>query len=209
MSSQYRGFTSTAGGGQLISPDISTAIPTASQDPNFGGHLFPNVATVTPISATQRARRASAAEKVLEQLRSRDLQQPSSSGGRTTQVKDEATPVSTQAQDGIHNRRSGSRRQSLITPVVPPPSPVLSRALALPSSATVAFRQRQAWSPAAAQTGLPPYPTELLPLLDGQHHTDELAVRFGAAWPVLQSWLVAIGGGSGNGDFGTIHILYR
>ena len=208
MSSQYRGFTSTAGGGQLTSPDTSTTIPTTSQDPNFSSHLFPNVTTATPISATQRARRASAAEKVIEQLRSRDLQQSSSSGGRATQAKDEATFASTQAQDGFPNRRSGSRRQSLITPV-PPPSPVLSRALALPPSATVAFRQRQAWSPAAAQTSLPPYPTELLPLLDGQHHTDELAVRFGAPWPVLQSWLVAIGGGTSNEDFGTINILYR
>jgi len=209
MSSQYRGFTSTAGGGQLISPDINTAVPATSQDPNFSGHLFSNVTAATPISVTQRARRASAAEKVLEQLRSRDLHQSGSSGSRTTQAKDEATPASTQAQDGFHNKRPGSRRQSFITPVGPPPSPVLSRALALPPSATVAFRQRQVWSPAPAQTSLPPYPTELLPLLDGQHHTDELAVRFEAAWPVLQSWLVAIGGGTNNGDFGTIHILYR
>ncbi|KIM62127.1 hypothetical protein SCLCIDRAFT_120438 [Scleroderma citrinum Foug A] len=52
-------------------------------------------------------------------------------------------------------------------------------------------------------------PPELMPLLDGEHHTDELATRFEAGWPLLQQWLVAIGGGKGNGDFGRVVIIYR
>jgi len=52
-------------------------------------------------------------------------------------------------------------------------------------------------------------PPELMPLLDGEHHSDELATRFEAGWPQLQQWLVAIGGGKGNGDFGRVVIIYR
>lgn len=70
------------------------------------------------------------------------------------------------------------------------------------------------------------YPPELLPLLDGEHHTDELAVRFEVGWPVLEGWLVAAGGGRVSGaddddwngeggeegrdvDFGRVCIIYR
>ena len=52
-------------------------------------------------------------------------------------------------------------------------------------------------------------PSELAQLLDGEHHTDELATKFEAGWPMLQKWLVAIGGGSGDGDFGRVIMVYR
>lgn len=52
-------------------------------------------------------------------------------------------------------------------------------------------------------------PSELAQLLDGEHHTDELATKFEAGWPMLQKWLVAIGGGSGDGDFGRVVMVYR
>lgn len=52
-------------------------------------------------------------------------------------------------------------------------------------------------------------PSELAQLLDGEHHTDELATKFEAGWPTLQKWLVVIGGGSGDGDFGRVIMVYR
>jgi nitrogen permease regulator 2 len=53
------------------------------------------------------------------------------------------------------------------------------------------------------------YPPELPGYLDGTHHTDELATRFEVGWPVLEKWLVALGEGQGNGDFGRVAIMYR
>lgn len=52
-------------------------------------------------------------------------------------------------------------------------------------------------------------PSELAQLLDGEHHTDELGTKFEAGWPMLQKWLVAIGEGSGDGDFGRVIMVYR
>ncbi|THU88435.1 NPR2-domain-containing protein [Dendrothele bispora CBS 962.96] len=51
------------------------------------------------------------------------------------------------------------------------------------------------------------YPPELIQLLDGEHHTDELGVKFEAGWPLLEKWLIEIGGGSGPGDLGKISII--
>lgn len=53
------------------------------------------------------------------------------------------------------------------------------------------------------------YPPELPAFLDGTHHTDELATHFEVGWPVLEKWLVALGNGQGNGDFGRVAIMYR
>ncbi|KNZ78400.1 Nitrogen permease regulator 2 like protein [Termitomyces sp. J132] len=58
-------------------------------------------------------------------------------------------------------------------------------------------------------SGMRPYPSDFLTLLDGEHHTDELAVRFEAGWPLLEQWLVHAGGGAGDGDFGKVCIIYR
>jgi nitrogen permease regulator 2-like protein len=53
------------------------------------------------------------------------------------------------------------------------------------------------------------YPPALVPLLDGEHHTDELCCRFEVGWPTLERWLIAIGEGSGDGDFGKVLMIYR
>ena len=53
------------------------------------------------------------------------------------------------------------------------------------------------------------YPPELPGFLDGTHHTDELATRFEVGWPILEKWLVTLGEGQGNGDFGRVAIMYR
>ncbi|KAH9981048.1 nitrogen permease regulator 2 [Lactifluus volemus] len=54
-----------------------------------------------------------------------------------------------------------------------------------------------------------PPPLYLLPLLDGEHHTDELCCRFEVGWPTLERWLTAVGEGSGDGDFGKVLMIYR
>jgi len=48
-----------------------------------------------------------------------------------------------------------------------------------------------------------------MPLLDGEHHADELCRQFEVGWPTLGRWLAAVGGGSGDGDFGKVLIIYR
>lgn len=53
------------------------------------------------------------------------------------------------------------------------------------------------------------YPPALVPLLDGEHHADELCCHFEVGWPTLERWLVAVGRGSGDGDFGNVLIIYR
>lgn len=226
-SALLRGRSPSTAAIQSVSPDTAL-MPTTPYDHNQNtSHPSAAVVTIAPISATHRARRASAAEKVLEQLRSRDLQKsganvgPAASSPRTSwihyQQKDDGliTPgatTSATSQDGHPPRRSESRRQSLITPIGPPPSPVLPKSIALPPSNSAIIRQRPVWSPSGSQQGilgLRPYPAEFLPLLDGEHHTDELAVRFEVGWPVLESWLVAAGGGTGDGDLSRIRIIYR
>lgn len=53
------------------------------------------------------------------------------------------------------------------------------------------------------------HPPQLLPLLDGEHHTDELSVRFEVGWARLEEWLIAVGRGEGNGDYGQIQMIFR
>ncbi|KZV95885.1 NPR2-domain-containing protein [Exidia glandulosa HHB12029] len=38
-------------------------------------------------------------------------------------------------------------------------------------------------------------PVDLMPLLDGEHHTDELCVRFGVGWATLERWFATFGKG--------------
>ncbi|KAF6763906.1 nitrogen permease regulator Npr2 [Ephemerocybe angulata] len=217
------------------------------------------------MAAGHRTRRASAAEKVLEQLRSRDVQKSSGGTGsglhspRTSWMHfpqhrdDSSLPSASQDRASIHSavpgtsyattigsattvsaasvatmrpsspvrnghhhntdRTSGgrdSRRTSTVMPPSgPPPSPVMPKVVLTPS------RMRGNRSPSTPVTqllnGQPiPYPPELIPLLDGDHHTDEIGVTLNVGWPQLEEWLVALGGGQGNGDFGEhVVIIYR
>lgn len=166
-------------------------------------------------------RRVSAAEAVLQQLQSRDtrkigtLTSPRSSRIRHTR------------EDG-HEIFSESRRHSLVLPtsstpfpnaslaafnistsqstyVPPSPIPARPRPSRSPSTPIIPQSTGTSTSPGTASS----IPEELLPLLDGEHHTDELAVRFEAGWPLLEQWLIAIGEGKGEGDFGKVSIIYR
>ena len=203
------------------------------------------------ISQSHRARRASAAEKVLEQLRGRDIQKNTSTtallsprtswiNGRPENIQNPtpmpmtktatattpvssadaavaaaswSTQVSLSSQDsptkGIGNKKSTSRRQSFVSPAVPPPSPTIPslKHILTPSRPT-----RQ--TPQLPHTNLGhgtqlAMPSGLLPLLDGEHHTDELSVRFEAGWPLLEQWLLSVGGGEGDGDYGRMVIIYK
>ncbi|KAF5381045.1 hypothetical protein D9615_004038 [Tricholomella constricta] len=222
-SALFRGRSPSSAPIQSVSPDLNHNNHTLQDHSHITTHPSAAAVTIIPISATHRARRASAAEKVLEQLRSRSDIQKSSSGPivgspRASwihfQQKDEGInpPITAIASQDVHApRRPESRRQSLITPIGPPPSPVLPKS-ALPTSSSALLRQRPSWSQTMPQpgiSGIRPFPAELLTMLDGEHHTDELAVRFEAAWPVLEQWLVVAGGGGGDGDFGRVCIIYR
>jgi hypothetical protein len=206
------------------------------------------------ISQTRRARRASAAEKVLEQLRGRDIQKNTSTSagvcspltswinGRPESIGRKPTTMTTSttkavaatisgssadaavtaaslttqtslssSQDSpskrIGSKKPASRRQS---PAVPPPSPIIPKhnlTLSRPTrqSSQLALANSSNSGP-GAQLAIP---SGLLPLLDGEHHTDELSVKFEAAWPLLEQWLITIGGGQGDGDFGRVVIIYK
>ncbi|KAJ7097854.1 nitrogen permease regulator 2-domain-containing protein [Mycena belliarum] len=196
-----------------LSPDIASPIPP-------GPRLAQSTASAqTPI----RTRRASAAERVLEQLRNRDIQKTGGSP-RTSWIHytNESEPgigitaTTTPPQDSpIRPGGSESRRQSLnFFPPNPPPSPVLAKATVV--ATLTPSRPRVTRSPSAPMiqtrngadsSSSPPVPRDLLPLLDGEHHTDELAVRFEAGWPLLEQWLLAIARDSG--DFGRVVTIYR
>ncbi|KAF9483818.1 NPR2-domain-containing protein [Pholiota conissans] len=199
------------------------------------------VANIQPaITASHRARRASAAEKVLEQIRNREksnfnvlpsprnswihyqqdsFSQPVSTSTALCNMTQSANnnPNPTQSTNGAQASPSKGvtngrpeRRHSLITPVAPPSSPVISKATLTSSRPTRVSRSPSA--PYLIQSGqaVPPTaPPELQGLLDGEHHTDELSVRFEAGWPLLEQWLLIIGGGPGDGDYGRVVVIYK
>ena len=245
---------------------------TAPEDPSPGRpgqsglfsvplELVPFGATESPLSSappaiisqTRRARRASAAEKVLEQLRGRDIQKNASTSaalpsprtswinGRpesivqnptttTTTTKTVAATISGSSTDAaptaaslttltslsssqdsptkrIGSKKSASRKQS---PAVPPPSPIIPKHNLAPSRLTRQSSQHALTNSSTSGPGAQlAIPSGLLPLLDGEHHTDELSVKFEAGWPLLEQWLVTLGGGQGDGDFGRVVIIYK
>ncbi|KAJ7219389.1 nitrogen permease regulator 2-domain-containing protein [Mycena pura] len=200
-----------------VSPDLTLPIPTSPR---------PTSATAPTTAVTPaRLRRASAAEKVLEQLRNRDIQKTSASP-RTSwihyanelELGNGITATTVMTQDTpVRAGGSESRRQSLSAfPTNPPPSPILAKATIVATLTSPRPQVSQSPSAPAVLTCNDietscniPYPKELPPLLDGEHHTDELAVRFEAGWPLLEQWLLTIGGGESPGDFGRVVIIYR
>ncbi|KAI0082811.1 NPR2-domain-containing protein [Panus rudis PR-1116 ss-1] len=72
-------------------------------------------------------------------------------------------------------------------------------------------RPRITKSPSAPTQHLPhtasPFPPNLIPLLDGEHHTDELCTKFNVGWPMLSQWLMLAGGGQEEGDYGNICVI--
>lgn len=133
--------------------------------------------------------------------------------------------------------RHTDNRQSLIN-VAPPPSPVLPKAtLTMPSRPKMSrspsaqqVGQIQGIAPGgsygqstsmsqgsasqsgqgrlAASSGLQ-YPSELIQLLDGEHHSDELCTKFEVGWPLLERWLELIGGGEIGSEEATVVVIFR
>lgn len=226
---------------QSLSSSASNASPTSSsapigEIPRFSGR--PDASGGAPIlgspinqmEVTRAQQRTSAAEKVLEQLRFKTLPR---AGPNPTMRQ---PPLSPEGPERNNERRSrvlsDTRRHSTYqqpTSHVPPPSSVAGSQSIVPhnsSESQIAFpaKPRLSRSPSTSRTralnsqgssgpmNAPP-PPELLPLLDGDHHTDELCTRFEVGWPQLQQWLVTIGGGKGDGDgggdLGRVSIIYR
>ncbi|KXN92240.1 hypothetical protein AN958_08693 [Leucoagaricus sp. SymC.cos] len=230
------------------SPEQSVHGPSSS-DPSHYAHTPLPPTSASTISSARRARRASAAEKILEQLRNRDktaaaaaaAQQSGmggyasprnswipfqhrdshqlSSGGGGHNTSGSITPTHTAG--GTGGFRRPERRQSLNN-AAPPPSPIQSKA-----TLTTPSRPRISRSPSAQQLnqtqgqgsqsmqvrsvlgGGLEYPEKLIPLLDGEHHTDELCTKFEVGWPLLERWLELIGGGEIGSEEGRVVVIHR
>ncbi|KAH6918357.1 nitrogen permease regulator Npr2 [Coprinopsis sp. MPI-PUGE-AT-0042] len=219
------------------------------------GVNIPDSSQTAQFSATHRARRASAAEKVLENLRNREVQRTGAAHSpRTTwvhyqhKVEPPAPPppqtanaVGDQANAGVPassttiqgsltasylSATAGSvatvrptapihesptkgtrgRRTSIISPTGPPPSPVLPKMTVTPSRTV---RGARSPSMALGGQGRSALQAKIIPLLDGDHHADEICTTLGIGWPQLEKELVSIGGGQGDGDFGNVVLIYR
>lgn len=184
-------------------------------------------------------RKSSAAESALELLRNKhQTGRTSSTGSSKTSpansivLERHARTASEQSQrNQPPNFRSMLSKISQGLPTAPSAHSATSSEASQAVQANLASRPRMTRSPSAPAisqrktsigaaslavmlNSTPPpsslmYPPELAGLLDGEHHTDGLATRFEAGWPLLERWLVAIGGGSGEGDFGRVVIIYR
>jgi hypothetical protein len=184
-------------------PDASSGVGAASTEPALS-------ASVTQMEAARSLNRTSAAEKVLEQFRFQTL--PRSGPHPTTRQP----PLSPEDRERRNRVVSETRRHSAFQHLTSYATPTSSVAVYRSSSElqnTLPARPRPR-SPSAHPINLQgpmntSPPTDLLPLLDGDHHTDELCTRFEVGWPQLQQWLVTIGGGKGDGDFGRVSIIYR
>ncbi|KAH7929743.1 NPR2-domain-containing protein [Leucogyrophana mollusca] len=176
-----------------VTTEAVLSTPTKDQEHTGGVHI---------------QRRASAAEKVLEQLRIKTLPRPGSIP--TTRPQPPFPPEDNPERRNRAN--SDARRHSgyQLTNAGPHPGiPARPRMSRSPSAPVVQIHAVNSQGSVTSATPAPAPPPELLPLLDGEHHTDELSTRLEAGWPLLQQWLAAIGGGKGDGDFGRVLIMYR
>ncbi|GBE82089.1 Nitrogen permease regulator 2 homolog [Sparassis crispa] len=169
--------------------------------------VFPTVAAVGAEAMAARweragiqpTRRASAAESSLEHLRDRD--------NPDSHKHPDQTPL-------FRMRAHSSSVHSLAPPLVSSASAVNASIDSLGGrdlgdGYTRPRRVSHSPSrPVVHQAG-PPFPPNLIPLLDGEHHTDELCTLFEVGWPILKQWLILAGGGKGNGDLGRVSIIYR
>ena len=208
-----------------------------AQDP-LPPALSPDAEFATPKAGTsglqQPYRKTSLAESTLEQVRSRDAQKfgdtPRTRGKRSDSAATVTSeffrrqPSTTAGYNTGYNAGYNTAYQTV------PSSPRTIKLKMSPDtmssveladsehssgglSVMTISRPRLSRSPSAPLTMLqapgPPYPPGLLPLLDGEHHTDELCTQFEVGWPVLEKWLRIVGGGSEEGDFGRVAIIYR
>jgi len=128
-------------------------------------------------------------------------------------ARDDNLPNYSRAGMPESRRHSTATFHNLSTPQIQvgPPSPLIARPRfsRSPSAPNAVPQIQTSNSQGSMTTSTVSVPPVLLPLLDGEHHTDELATRFEAGWPLLEQWLVAVGGGKGDGDFGRVLIIYR
>jgi hypothetical protein len=216
--SRQRGISFTASNISFTPPESSPVLPDEMPSRDLRDQRTEVAPAISPVKENGAlvTIKPSAAETVLERLRTRDMQK---SGSFTSPRSSRIVPSRDDGQDG----RSGARRQSVVTSpsssllfgsnVTPqsayvPPSPIPSRPRLLRTPSVPIIPQVPAPATASPSSALP-YPAELPLLLDGEHHTDELAVRFDAGWPLMVQWLVAVGGGDGIGEFGRVLIIYR
>ncbi|KAI0797599.1 nitrogen permease regulator 2-domain-containing protein [Abortiporus biennis] len=191
------------------------------------------------IDSSHPIRRFSAAELSLEQLRSRSREPPPSSqpkfgGSERNSIVRVANRV-LRSGSTISNPPEAIRRQyqdgnsfhpSMSNLIASSPqfnalklSPDVVNSLDMVDSENSSggtlgvTRPKLSRSPSAPISHIPhtaaPFPPDLLPLLDGEHHTDELCTKFHVGWPMLEQWLVMAGGGQGDGDYGDVAIIIR
>ncbi|KAH0827157.1 nitrogen permease regulator 2-domain-containing protein [Lanmaoa asiatica] len=209
--------------------NLSAALGGELPDISFTGPVNTEALLSSPTRETDSTRsaprRTSAAEKVLEQLRFKTLQRSGSNITVSNQPSASPEDVHTTRERSIGRPRvnSDGRRQSIYQqsevssrdvrslgygPSVGPISTGRPRLSHSPSTPMVP-QIHTSFFQGSGQLLNVPVPPELVSLLDGEHHTDELSTRFEAGWPLLQQWLAAIGGGRGDGDFGRVSIIYR
>ena len=196
---------------------------------SVGAEIVPvKPATVSGIQALRRASTASAtisaAESSLERLRTRDTHRY---GDTMPAIRTRAkrSDSSATVMTDYFRRQTGTAHLNTLRATPSPPRASLSMS---PDTVNTDLgdsehssagglgvpRPRLSRSPSAPGVALqapgPAYPPDLVPLLDGEHHTDELCTRFSVGWPVMSQWLRFIGGGSEDeDDFGRVSIIYR
>jgi len=219
-------------GNQRTSPPLDSAVRGRLPDTSFTVPVNTEALLSSPTREADftknTSRRTSAAEKVLEQLRFKTLQRSGSNitiGNQPSSTYTEETgslrerPVVARPRVNSDGRRQSIYQQSEVSskdgrslgygPSVGPISTGRPRPSRSPSAPMVPQIHTSFSQESGQLFNVPAPPPELISLLDGEHHTDELSTRFEAGWPLLQQWLAVIGGERGDGDFGKVSIIYR
>ena len=197
-----------------------------------------STATGPPVIAVRglgtHPRRASAAETSLELLRSRDTRE---GAFKTTSRLSDRRPKLVTMQQPVHNfsrplaghgtSHIHTKQTSITRPVASSSPDALNGRRVLSPDAIDSEQSsggksghlgariaRTTRDPSASQVARleTDYPPELLSVLDGEHHTDEICTRFEVGWPRLRQWLTIAGGvegAEGEAGFGHISIIYR
>ncbi|KAH9967600.1 nitrogen permease regulator 2-domain-containing protein [Russula compacta] len=197
----------------VTSPASSTARPRRRTSEAASAFAAAAVSAHSPIGTVSPPPRA--AEASLGTLRSRAAPTPPSTSPQTIRVREPrrhsmATSASLfEIAQALAAPTAEPRLQHVVRPRPSrsPSSPAVTKTTTM---TTTPQANGAAAAPTPVLVSQPlAYPPSLVPLLDGEHHTDELCCRFEVGWPTLERWLVAVGEGSGDGDFGKVLIIYR
>ncbi|RPD66360.1 NPR2-domain-containing protein [Lentinus tigrinus ALCF2SS1-7] len=210
---------------------VQEAQPTIA---SAGAEILPASSTPslpTTLARTAPARRASAAESSLEMLRNRDGRKPLQDRAYQTMSRLYGR-TETMAQDAAGKQGDTLSRRMTRNAVSSSPDAFEKRGLSTTvggmTSDTLDSEQSSGGRSNLLGTARPriprelsttnhgllqgpaQFPPELLTMLDGEHHTDEICTRFEVGWPMLRQWLFAAGGAQeGDDDYGNISIIYR